>query len=480
MHDIWTTCGKDSIVGASVAFIDSSWRFRFIAMLACVKNDGCNAPLVAKVIESGFKAKYNLGICDMTRFTISDTTPSAKNVAGHIGTEQEDCAMHLLNLCIGYGLGLKDNIQDVTVWNESQNAWENVVQTVTPGGALDEGGDVVQNLCNLNNHFKPCKHDGGGFQFYRKSSHSGSAEREPSSILYGSVPTSCRKQIEDNKDPGSDLRCWEDLSQKNTIAGALSNRDEGGDDMHTAQSRTKSSTKRIAAVGNIPRKEKKAIYKNDLDYLREEHRKVFSTMAKERKIHLIQPSSQISLLSQDLASPITSPACTGWDDEGELILRAPIRTRKARYEVKESEMNARADGITREWLELEPEWLDVAQRQNPEKTKSDLTKDMSIDAHNGMYRTLIGLYKHVDVLTWFHDERQALFPSIALPARIHHGKFSSSAFQMRAFSTGGIGMGPLRTKTDSRCTEKQLLLRHNRDEIVQDAVQRKAASRSVE
>jgi hypothetical protein len=29
------------------------------------------------------------------------------NVADHIDTEQEDCCM---NLCIGYGLGLKSNI----------------------------------------------------------------------------------------------------------------------------------------------------------------------------------------------------------------------------------------------------------------------------------------------------------------------------------------------------------------------------------
>jgi hypothetical protein len=73
VHDIWTSSGKDSIVGASVAFIDSSWRFRFIAMLATVKNDGHNAPLVAKVIECGFKGKYDIDIGSMTRVTMSDT-----------------------------------------------------------------------------------------------------------------------------------------------------------------------------------------------------------------------------------------------------------------------------------------------------------------------------------------------------------------------------------------------------------------------
>eukprot|EP00644_Phytophthora_capsici_P002823 jgi/Phyca11/124945/e_gw1.55.260.1 len=48
----------------------------------------------------------------------------------------------LLNLCIGYGIGLKDNIQT------------NIVTIVTPGGSLEKGGEVIQKLRNLNNHFR--------------------------------------------------------------------------------------------------------------------------------------------------------------------------------------------------------------------------------------------------------------------------------------------------------------------------------------
>ncbi|KAG6951233.1 hypothetical protein JG687_00013743, partial [Phytophthora cactorum] len=157
IHDIWTSCGKDSIVGASIAVIDGLCRFGFIAMVATVKNDGHNAPLVATMIDNGFRAKYNLDNTSRTRFTMSDTTPSAKNVADHIDTEQEDCSMYLLNLCIGYGIGLKDNIQTLTVWNESTASWDKVVTTVTPGGAFDKGGAMIQNLRNLNNHFRSPK-----------------------------------------------------------------------------------------------------------------------------------------------------------------------------------------------------------------------------------------------------------------------------------------------------------------------------------
>ncbi|KAG6956646.1 hypothetical protein JG688_00011319 [Phytophthora aleatoria] len=88
---------------------------------------------------------------------MSDTTSSAKNVADHIDTEKEDCSMYLLNLCIGYGIGLKDNIQTVTLWNESTASWDKVVTTVTPGGAFDKGGAVIQKLRNLNNYFRSPK-----------------------------------------------------------------------------------------------------------------------------------------------------------------------------------------------------------------------------------------------------------------------------------------------------------------------------------
>ncbi|KAG6965483.1 hypothetical protein JG687_00005419, partial [Phytophthora cactorum] len=90
-------------------------------------------------------------------FTLSGTTSLAKNVADHIDTEQESRSKHLPNLCIGYGIGLKDNIQTTTVWNKSTSSWDKVVTTVAPGGALDEGGDVIHKMRKLNNYFRSLK-----------------------------------------------------------------------------------------------------------------------------------------------------------------------------------------------------------------------------------------------------------------------------------------------------------------------------------
>ncbi|POM63905.1 Hypothetical protein PHPALM_20638 [Phytophthora palmivora] len=131
--------------------------------------------------------------------------------------------------------------------------------------------------------------------------------------------------------------------------------------------RTKSSAKKIAAVGNIPRKEEKAIYKGGLGYLRDEHRKVFSEMTKQGKMPLLSQESTLS--------PCSSPSSIGWDDEDGLLLGAPIRTTKTKDEVKESEINARTDQVMQDWLDLEPEWLEIAQRQNPGKMKEELSNE---------------------------------------------------------------------------------------------------------
>ncbi|POM76625.1 Hypothetical protein PHPALM_6110 [Phytophthora palmivora] len=207
--------------------------------------------------------------------------------------------------------------------------------------------------------------------------------------------------------------------------------------------RTKSSAKKIAAVGNITHKEEKAIYKGGLDYLRDEHRKMFSEMTKQGKMPLAQQSSQSSLLSQESTlSPCSSPFSIGWNDEDELLLGAPIRTTKTRDEVKESEINARADRVMQDWLDFEPEWLETAQRQNPGKMKEELSKEMTIDKADGVHWALLGQYKHVNMLNWFRDEGESQFPTTSLLARIHLGKISFTAFHKRVGNCNGPPLHP--------------------------------------
>ncbi|KAG3110542.1 hypothetical protein PI124_g10381 [Phytophthora idaei] len=78
-------------------------------------------------------------------------------------------------------------------------------------------------------------------------------------------------------------------------------------------------------------------------------------MAKEGKISLsLDFGSQSSSIFSQETSPFSSPAPAGWDDEDELLLGGPIILNQAREEVKEHEIDAGADKVLSEWLELEP------------------------------------------------------------------------------------------------------------------------------
>ncbi|KAG3029756.1 hypothetical protein PC120_g4142 [Phytophthora cactorum] len=109
-------------------------------------------------------------------------------------------------------------------------------------------------------------------------------------------------------------------------------------------------------------------------------------MTKEGEIPLSLDfgSQSCSIFSQE-TSPFLSPASNGWDDEDELLLEAPLRLNQTHEEVKD----ARTDKVLLEWLELEPDWLEVASHLNPKKTKDKLKMDMSIDKEKGTYWSLL-------------------------------------------------------------------------------------------
>ncbi|KAI9997735.1 hypothetical protein PInf_001666 [Phytophthora infestans] len=352
--------------------------------LFCELNDGHNAPAVAKVIESAFKSRFNLDIRSLTRYTMSDTTPSAKNVADHIDTEQENCSMHLLNLCIGNGIGLKDNIQTTTVWNEFTGSWDKIVTTVTPGGALYEGGDVIHKLRSLNNHFRSPKQRNAFKKIQEALSY---PELEPMT----------------DQDPANVALV--EVQSENLVSSYMVVF------RRLAENKLKSFKFEAMAIEAPGAKD-----------------------ASEASRRRVTRTRDQFLDAVYCSSPFSSPSSTGWDDADELLLGAPIRATKTRDKLKETEINARADTVLREWIDLEPDWLEVAQRQSPKIKIEDLSKDMSIDAQSGMHYALLGLYKHIDVLKWFRDEGEAQFSSIALLARTHFGKISSSAFQERLWT----------------------------------------------
>jgi hypothetical protein len=154
MHDLWTNSAKDCVVGASVSFIDHNWVFRHLALLAVVKNDGHDASGVTDLIDRKLEQLFGLDVETAVKFTISDTAPAARKVSKQFDTTlQTDCVMHCLNLCIGYGVGLIENVQ--TRLTEDPVTKEKVKERVfvTEGGQFREGACVIRKLRALNKYF---------------------------------------------------------------------------------------------------------------------------------------------------------------------------------------------------------------------------------------------------------------------------------------------------------------------------------------
>ncbi|EEY57368.1 uncharacterized protein PITG_11219 [Phytophthora infestans T30-4] len=425
IHDIWTSCGKDNIVGASVAFIDSLWRFCFIAVLVCVKNDGHNAPAVAKVIESAFKSRFNLDIRSLTRYTMSDTTPSAKNVADHIDTEQDNCSMHLLNLCIGYGIGLKDNIQTTTVWNEFTGSWDKIATTVTPGGALYEGGDVIHKIRNLNNHFRSPKQRNALKKIQEALSY---PELEPMTEQDVRVAYTCKlirrsvvnygafdAYFQSTKDSTSS---WSALTAKDwTLAVEMEAATNFIANLTLVEVQSENLVSSYMVMFRRLAENKLKSFKFEAmaieapgakDASEASHRRVtrtrdqFSDAGKTcLRRTLMQLQARFPKVTTESMTCVLLDPRTKSSAKKIAAVGAPIRATKTRDELKETEIIARADAVLREWIDLEQEWLEAAQRQSPKIKIEDLSKDMSIDAQSGMHYALLGLYKHIDVLKWF-------------------------------------------------------------------------------
>lgn len=113
---------EGGVIGVSIAFIDSTWRFRPIALLAAPKSDGHSARAVATLIEDRCAQLYGCNFAPMARYIVSDTTTSARKVATYFDASlQSDCSMHLLNLCIAYGLGVNENTRTRDVFSAPQH-----------------------------------------------------------------------------------------------------------------------------------------------------------------------------------------------------------------------------------------------------------------------------------------------------------------------------------------------------------------------
>ncbi|KAG3149375.1 hypothetical protein PI126_g12037 [Phytophthora idaei] len=73
----------------------------------------------------------------MAQFTMSDTTPSARKVSKLFeGSRPTNCSMHVLNLCLMHGMGMRENYETVHVLGPETNEQKKVQRLCTVGGAF--------------------------------------------------------------------------------------------------------------------------------------------------------------------------------------------------------------------------------------------------------------------------------------------------------------------------------------------------------
>ncbi|KAE8898609.1 hypothetical protein PF002_g30943 [Phytophthora fragariae] len=156
-HDLWTSdYGTQGVVGGSACFIDHQWRFWTIALITTVDNGSHEACRLRRLMSDRIKELYDLDIDAMAQFTVSDTanaTKSKKVSRLFAESVQTDCTIHVLNLCLNYGVGLRDNTESVYLVDPVTQLARKKKRVCTPRGGFDESHKLMIKVRALNNYF---------------------------------------------------------------------------------------------------------------------------------------------------------------------------------------------------------------------------------------------------------------------------------------------------------------------------------------
>jgi len=73
-HGIYLDNAGRSILGASIAFIDTSWKLQHVAVVGKSHAGTHAASVVSSAIQALFRQRYHLDLMPITKFVMSDTT----------------------------------------------------------------------------------------------------------------------------------------------------------------------------------------------------------------------------------------------------------------------------------------------------------------------------------------------------------------------------------------------------------------------
>ncbi|KAI9995352.1 hypothetical protein PInf_012409 [Phytophthora infestans] len=481
---------------------------------------------------------------------MSDTAPSAKKVSKLFEDSlPTDCTMHVLNLCLVYGMGMRENYETVYLLNPTTNKPKKERRLCTVGGPFPERATLIKKVRSLNNYFNSpqraehlakrtiLNYPALKAYFQHCESYDDSAVFEKFTFsewrllveveaITHSLADLARIDVQRSNQVSSELivlmkyaldRLATDtfhiydldaarspktneksLPRNDVQIDALSdkamicvNRTKGQVMKRlptlTAESvvillldpRTKFTVDSLihppklrqeAAVGGVVSGEGSddtaglaedagdvnTVISKGKQMLRSAHREVF------RAIH---GSNTNNSLHTDVDTPPNLDLVPSVDDE--LVMCGAPLVASSSSNTPVASLHDRADEVLAKWYQHSVNWVPAALQQASDDrlTEADFTKLLLVRRRNDVCWILQALCEHIDICHWYRETGAATFPSIAALARVWLGRSPSNAFQERVFSTGAFVMGPLRTSTDNRRAEIQVLMKHNRAEF---------------
>ena len=108
-HDMWNTITMDGALGSSIKLTTKRMETYTIAAILEKNNESHAAADVGEMMQMRYEERFGID-CVVDGGNIkSDTCKAASNVADVLEGKENDCEMHVVNLSMGYGLGVKEN-----------------------------------------------------------------------------------------------------------------------------------------------------------------------------------------------------------------------------------------------------------------------------------------------------------------------------------------------------------------------------------
>ncbi|KAG1694269.1 hypothetical protein DVH05_021622 [Phytophthora capsici] len=395
LHDLWANASNMNIIGVTVVFVDSEWRLITLSLLAMPNPHGHAAGTVADIIKARMQDRYNIDVDRYVRFPVSDTAGSARNVSDHFNsTDQVDCLMHLLSLCLLYALGLKENTR-----NRGQSV-------ITPGGEFRNGLKVIQKLRHLATFFNTPQRIAKLKQIKKALSLPAVNIEVDSKTRVGYVETLMRRSVLNHY---AFAQYFEGALESETAVWSSISKDDW-----TLITEMEGLTNQLAqfSLGEVQKQG------------------VASSQAADEECKGEEPlPSRIPQSSSDLIDTAL----------GALL-----------------EIDAPAQNV-----DMSDFQADLAQAMNAWNERKNLNVSWPCSTSQTCKYNLLDLYRNVDILAWFKEYEQLLFPGIAVLARIYLAKPLSTSIQERFFSLSGYVVNDLCTRLDEDRAEMLCLMKTN-------------------